>query len=125
SPGWARPQGEPVPARLLLSAIEHPSVHEAGRFCREYISFIPVDGRGVVDPDALRRLLGEGPALVSVMLANNETGVVQPIREIARLVHEAGGLLHVDAVQAPGRISLDFNDLSADLLTLSSHKMGG
>jgi len=59
------------------------------------------------------------------MLANNETGVVQPIREIARLVHEAGGLLHVDAVQAPGRIYLDFNDLSADLLTLSSHKMGG
>jgi len=79
----------------------------------------------VVNIEALRTLLARGPALVSVMLANNETGVVQPLPEIARLVHEAGSLLHVDAVQAPGRIVCDFNALSADLLTLSAHKIGG
>jgi cysteine desulfurase len=86
---------------------------------------IPVTGAGVIDLDSLRSLLKEGPALVSVMLANNETGVVQPVREVAQIVHEAGGLLHVDAVQAPGRIECNFNDLGADLLTISAHKFGG
>src|SRR6185312_6425562 len=65
------------------------------------------------------------PAFVSIMLANNETGVIQPVRAAADLVHAAGGLLHCDASQAPGRIALDVSDLCADLLTLSSHKMGG
>jgi cysteine desulfurase len=65
------------------------------------------------------------PALVSMMLANNETGAVQPIVEAAKLVHEAGGLLHVDAIQAFGKIALDIEELGADLLTLSAHKIGG
>jgi cysteine desulfurase len=125
SPGWSRRPGQPPFGRLLVSAVEHPSVHDGGRFGRDRVGEIPVDGQGVVDLDALRSLLGGGPALVSVMLANNETGVIQPVREVARIVHEAGGLLHVDAVQAPGRLSFDINNLGADLLTLSSHKIGG
>lgn len=88
---------------------------------------IPVDGDGVVDPDALDRTLAgmPAPALVSVMLVNNETGVIQPVAEIARLVHGRGALLHVDAVQGAGRLTLDMRALGADLLTLSAHKIGG
>src|SRR5439155_1156211 len=67
---------------------------------------------------------GKGRPLVSLMAANNETGVVQPVSETARLVHEAGGFLHVDAVQAAGKIPCDLNELEADLLTLSGHKLG-
>ena len=70
-------------------------------------------------------LAGGPPALVSVMLANNETGAVQPIAEVAEIVHAAGGLLHVDAIQALGKIPFDINALNADLVTLSAHKIGG
>jgi cysteine desulfurase len=109
--------------RLLVSAIEHPSVLAGGRFAA--VTQIPVLGSGIVDLDALRRLVAQGPALVSVMLANNETGVVQPISEVVRIVREAGGRLHVDAVQGPGRITCNINSLQADLITLSGHKIGG
>jgi cysteine desulfurase len=125
SPGWSRKPGQPPFERLLVSAVEHPSVREGGRFDRDRLEIIPVDREGVIDLDALRRMLGGAPALVSIMLANNETGVVQPISEAAAIVREAGGLLHVVAVQAPGRIKFDFKALGADLLTLSSHKIGG
>lgn len=125
SPGWSRAGGSAACDRLLVSAVEHPSVLAGGQFPRDCVGIIPADADGVVDLDALWRLLAGGPALVSVMLANNETGVIQPIVEVARLVREAGGLLHVDAVQAPGRIAFNFNDLGADLLTLSGHKIGG
>jgi cysteine desulfurase len=80
----------------------------------------------VVDPDRLRGLLATGsPALVSVMLANNETGAIQPVTEIADLVHNAGGLLHVDAIQAFGKIPFDIKQLKADLVSVSAHKLGG
>jgi cysteine desulfurase len=125
SPGWARKVGQPPFERLLVSAVEHPSVREGGRFARDWVHDIPVDRQGVVDLAALRERLAGMPALVSVMLANNETGIIQPVSEVAEIVHDVGGLLHVDAVQAPGRISCDFNALAADLLTLSSHKIGG
>jgi cysteine desulfurase len=125
SPGWSLRPGEPPLERLLVSAVEHVSVLEAGRFAADRVRKIPVDTQGVLDRSALAALLAGRPALVSVMLANNETGVIQPIREIADLVHEAGGLLHVDAVQAPGRIACNFNDLNADIMTLSAHKVGG
>ena len=109
---------------LLVSAIEHPSVRSGGRFAAA--EDIPVTAAGVVDLTALQSLLaGRSRPLVSIMLANNETGVIQPVAEVAAIVHAAGGLLHVDAVQGPGRIPCDFQALGADLMTLSSHKIGG
>jgi cysteine desulfurase len=118
--------------RLLVSAIEHPSVLAGGRFPAAAVERLPVTGGGQIDLTALERRLaelGRGQAprnqvLVSLMLANNETGVVQPVSQAARLAHAAGALLHVDAVQAAGRISCDLNELGADLLTLSGHKIG-
>jgi cysteine desulfurase len=115
---------------LLVSGVEHPSVLAGGRFAADEIREIPVDADGVVRLDALRRMLeplaAEGiRPLVSVMLANNETGVIQPVAEIARLVHDAGGLVHTDAVQAAGRIPVDIAALGVDVLTLSAHKIGG
>lgn len=120
-----RGAGEPV-RRLLVSAIEHPSVLSGGRFAPQAIETIRVSGSGVVDLDHLRRQLGAGPpALVSVMLANNETGALQPVGDVAEIVHEAGGLLHVDAIQALGKTPFDINAIKADLVTLSAHKIGG
>src|SRR5262249_41658235 len=87
----------------------------------------PVRNDGRIDRDRLQELLdaaGE-PAFVSIQLANNETGVIQPMAELAGQVHAAGGLLHVDAAQAPGRIRVDARALGADAFTLSAHKMGG
>ena len=125
TPGLRRGAGQKV-ERLLVSAIEHASVLAGGRFVPEAIGTIKVTGSGLVDLDHLRVLLADGPpALVSVMSANNETGAVQPIAEVARIVHESGGLLHVDAIQAFGKIPFDINSLDADLVTLSAHKIGG
>jgi cysteine desulfurase len=112
--------------RLLMSAIEHPSVLAGGRFARETIDIIPVRADGVVDLAALTQMLARGGrALVSIMAANNESGAIQPVAAAAAIVHRHGGLLHVDAVQAAGRIALDIHALGADLMTLSAHKLGG
>lgn len=112
--------------RLVVSAVEHPSVLSGGRFAKDAIAEVPVTGAGLIDLDALDAVLARGPrALVSVMLANNETGVVQPISEVAARVHAHGGLLHVDAVQAAGKIAIDINALNADLYTITAHKLGG
>jgi cysteine desulfurase len=125
TPGLRRGAGEVV-RRLLVSAVEHTSVLSGGRFSPEAIGIIPVTGPGLVDIDRLRKLLAAGPpALVSVMLANNETGALQPVGEVADIVHEAGGLLHVDAIQAFGKIPFDIKMMKADLVTLSAHKIGG
>ena len=112
--------------RLFVSGIEHPSVRDGGRFPADAVEELPVRTNGIVDLDALRSALvrAELP-LVSVMLANNETGVIQPIAAIAEIVHAANGLLHVDAVQGPGRIPCRISELGADLMSLSAHKMGG
>jgi cysteine desulfurase len=117
-----------VRGRLLISAIEHPSVRAGGRFPPQLREDIPVTHDGIVDlPSLVRRLdeRNDDHPLVSVMLANNETGIVQPVAEAAEIVHAAGGLLHVDAVQGAGKISCNINALKADLLTLSAHKLGG
>jgi cysteine desulfurase len=125
TPGLRRAPGRPV-ERLLVSAIEHPSVLAGGRFPVKTVSKIEVTPSGLLDLDRLRAALADGPpALVSVMLANNETGAVQPIKEAADIVHAAGGLLHVDAIQAFGKLAFEIDGLDADLVTLSGHKIGG
>jgi cysteine desulfurase len=125
TPGLRRSSGFPV-TRLLVSAIEHASVLAGGRFPTEAVGTIGVTRAGLLDLDRLRAMLEGGPpALVSVMLANNETGAVQPVAEAGEIVHSAGGLLHVDAIQALGKIRFDINAMNADLVTLSAHKIGG
>jgi cysteine desulfurase len=125
TPGLRRGSGLPV-ERLLVSAIEHASVLAGGRFPTEAIGTIGVTSAGLLDLNRLRAMLEGGPpALVSVMLANNETGAVQPVAEAAEIIHAAGGLLHVDAIQALGKISFNINVLHSDLVTVSGHKIGG
>lgn len=110
---------------LIVSGIEHDSVLKPASATGRRVLRVGPDGR--VDLTDLERALvgAHAPAFVSIMLANNETGVIQPVREAADLVHRAGGLLHCDASQAPGRISIDMQVLGADMLTLSAHKMAG
>jgi cysteine desulfurase len=125
APGLRRDSTFPV-ERLVVSAIEHASVLAGGRFPTEAIESVGVTSAGLLDLDHLRaRLDGRPPALVSVMLANNETGAVQPLQEAGAIVHAAGGLLHVDAIQALGKIPFNMNAVNADLVTLSAHKIGG
>jgi cysteine desulfurase len=120
--------GQQGPTWLLVGAAEHPCVLNGHRFPADRVVKIPVDGNGIVDLSWLKTCLqelGEERALVSVQLANNETGVIQPVTEIAALVHESGGLVHTDAVQAAGRVPVDIVALGVDALTLSAHKLGG
>jgi cysteine desulfurase len=115
-------------ARLLVSAIEHPSVLAGGRFPAKSVERLPVTRRGTIDLAVLERRLADladSRVLVSLLYANNETGVVQPVSEAARVIREARALLHCDAVQAAGRIPIEINAIGADLLTLSGHKIGG
>src|SRR5205085_1764722 len=125
APGVKAGKGPPV-SRLIVSAIEHASVLAGGRFAAGAIDSCGVSRSGVVDLDRLRTMLdGAPPALVSIMLANNETGAIQPVAGAAEIVHAADGLLHVDAIQALGKIPFDLQSTGADLLTLSAHKIGG
>ena len=115
---------------LFVSAVEHKAVFEGGRFSKADVTVLPVGANGVVDLSQLEATLAvhdsaSGLPMVALMLANNETGVVQPVAEAAKLVHAAGGILVVDAVQAFGRLPLDIAALDADFLIVSSHKIGG
>jgi cysteine desulfurase len=115
---------------LYVSEIEHPAVREGGRFARENVTTVAVTRAGIVDIEALEVLLqghdkARGLPMVGVMLANNETGIVQPVKAVAEIVRRNGGLLVVDAVQAVGRMPVDIEALDADFLIISSHKLGG
>jgi len=126
-------------ALCFVSAVEHPSVLAGGRFDKEQVRIIPATSSGVVDIEAFMALLEENnigivgsaaasrnpPFMVSVMLANNETGVVQPVTEISAITLERGGFMHCDAVQALGRMPFDLSSLGVDLLTIAAHKIGG
>lgn len=109
--------------RLIVSAVEHGSVLAA----RGDAEICPVDEDGRIDLDALQDLLGQSeiPALLSLMAANNETGVIQPVAEAAVICRKFGAALHCDAVQAAGKMAFDWRDLGADLVSLSAHKIGG
>ncbi|WP_149737102.1 cysteine desulfurase family protein [Rhizobium sp. RU20A] len=115
---------------LYVSAIEHPALRSGGRFPADRITEIKVTASGMVDLEALEALLAahdaaSGLPMVAVMLANNETGIVQPVAEVGEIVRRAGGVFVVDAVQGAGRLPLSFEAIGCDFLILSSHKIGG
>ena len=109
--------------RVLISSIEHESVQRAV----PEADIVPVDGEGVLDLAALERKLAasDEPALVSVMFANNETGVLQPMADVVRIARKAGALVHCDAVQAAGKVPVDLHGIGIDYLSLAAHKLGG
>lgn len=118
--------------RLIVSAIEHPSVLQTAEQCAEVypglrLTVAPVDANGSLDLARFERLLaeGKGRALVSVMAVNNETGVIQPTQDVARICNATSATLHCDAVQAAGRIPATLEALGADIITISAHKLGG
>ncbi len=113
---------------IVTSTIEHHAVLNACRHLEEKgceVTYIPVDGRGVVDPADVRRALRPNTKLISIMFANNETGVVQPVAEIGKIAAEAGVYFHTDAVQAVGKIPVRVEEIGCDLLTVSAHKLHG
>jgi cysteine desulfurase len=117
---WARD------AHIIISVIEHPATTQPCEFLKRLgcrVTVIPVDGRGLVDPDAVCKAMTRGTTLVSIMHSNNEVGTLQPIKEIAVLTRERAVLLHTDAAQSLGKVAVDVNDLGVDLLTLAGHKL--
>lgn len=115
------------PWRLFMAAAEHPAVLNGHRFSPDSVEVVPVDAQGVIDLSALEAAMkarSDERPLVALQLANNETGVIQPVAEAARLVKAAGGALVCDAVQAAGKIAVDLAALGADALVLSGHKLG-
>lgn len=126
SPAW-QDQGAPVYLdKLFRSAVEHPSVATGGRFPVADQAVLAVDDAGRVQLDLLEEAAKDaGSSLISVMAANNETGVIQPMREIGEIARKYGHFFHVDAVQGAGRMTIDMEAWQADVLTLSAHKFGG
>ncbi|MFO0925811.1 MAG: cysteine desulfurase family protein [Gemmataceae bacterium] len=126
--GWidrlfGRHKGVP---HLVISAVEHPATAQPAAFlqrlgCR--LTVVPVDGHGLVDPDAVRRALTDDTVLVSIMHSNNEVGTLQPIGEIAAFTRVRGVLLHTDAAQSLGKVVVNVRDLGVDLLTVAGHKL--
>ncbi len=113
---------------LITSAVEHHAVLNACKRLEQMgcdVTYLPVDGRALIDPDDVRRALRPATKLISVIFANNETGVLQPVREIGKIAAEADVYFHTDAVQAAGKVPIDVKGIGCDLLTLTAHKMHG
>ena len=113
---------------VITSAIEHHAVLNSCHRLEEMgcsVTYLPVDGRALVDPDDVRRALRPETKLISVMMANNETGVLQPVAEIGKIAAEADVYFHTDAVQAAGKVPVDVKEIGCDLLTISAHKIHG
>src|SRR5450755_295402 len=113
---------------IVTSAIEHHAVLNTCKRLEEMgctVTYLPVDGRALIDPDDVRRALRPETKLISIILANNETGVLQPISEIATIAAEGDVYFHTDAVQAAGKVTLDTKQMGCDLLTIASHKIHG
>jgi len=113
---------------IITTAIEHHAIIETARFMEKNgfeLTYLGVDDQGIVDPEDIRRAITDKTILVSVMLANNELGTIQPLAEISRATRQAGVYLHTDAVQAVGRIPVNVDELGVDLLSMSAHKLYG
>ncbi len=114
---------------VIVSAVEHPAVLSLVQHLAKHrgiaVRTVPVDGKGRLDPDAYRAALGPNTAIASIMWANNETGTIFPVAELAALAHEAGALFHTDAVQAAGRAHVNVKSATIDMLSLSGHKLHG
>ncbi len=113
---------------LVVSAIEHQAVLQTAKYLKTLgfdVSFAPVDQRGIVDLDRLKEMITDETALLSIMHVNNEVGTIQPIKEAARIAHDKGALFHTDAVQSFGKLEIDPESVSSDMLSISAHKLCG
>jgi cysteine desulfurase NifS len=119
---FARPM---TSGHIITTRVEHPAVLNTCRFMEKYgyrVTYLDVDSDGMLDPDMLRKAITVDTRLVSIMMANNETGTILPVKELCAIAHEKGVLFHTDAVQAAGKVEIDVEDLGVDMLSISGHK---
>lgn len=125
---WAAIQSNPDKKHIITSRVEHPAVKNLFEYLSKNgyrVTFIPVDSKGRLDMDYLYENLTDNTAIVTIMWANNESGVIFPIEKISQIVKERGAVFHTDAVQAVGKIPIDLNKIDVDMLSLSGHKLHG
>ncbi|MBI9084758.1 MAG: cysteine desulfurase NifS [Desulfobacterales bacterium] len=125
---WSALRSNPEKRHIITSRVEHPAIKSLGEYLAENgyrVTFVPVDRRGQLDLDYLKKHLGDDTAVGSFMWANNETGVIFPMEELAGIFSERGVPLHTDAVQAVGKIPIDLSRMKVDMLSISGHKLHG